>query len=72
MADAGSQLIDLTRDLSRRVGALRFEPPTTHVYNPLDYAWESHQLYLTKYADSTKKVIMLGMNPGGFVPFLPF
>jgi single-strand selective monofunctional uracil DNA glycosylase len=65
-------LISAASNLCDAVNALTFSKPVTHVYNPLDYAWESHKLYLTKYADSTKKVVMLGMNPGGYVDFLPF
>ena len=38
----------------------------THVYNPLDYAWKSHAQYLTRFGNSRKRVIMLGMNPGPF------
>jgi single-strand selective monofunctional uracil DNA glycosylase len=45
---------------------LRFAPPVTHVYNPLDYAWRAHELYLRRYGNSTKRVIFLGMNPGPF------
>jgi len=52
--------------LSARVGRLRFAPPVTHVYNPLDYAWRAHELYLRRYGNSTKRVIFLGMNPGPF------
>ncbi|MGD2017721.1 MAG: single-stranded DNA-binding protein [Planctomycetota bacterium] len=66
MADAGPQLIDLTRDLSRRVGALRFEPPTTHVYNPLEYAWAPVEQYLTRFARTRPRALMLGMNPGPY------
>ena len=46
------------------VGRLRFQPPVTHVYNPLDYAWGAHAQYLEKRGRSPKKVIFLGMNPG--------
>ncbi len=59
-------LIRAADRLRNTIDALTFSPPVTHVYNPLDYAWESHMLYLTKYANSTKKVVMLGMNPGPF------
>ena len=59
-------LIDAAANLRDAVDALTFSPPVTHVYNPIDYAWEAHKLYLTNYANSTKRVVMLGMNPGGF------
>jgi single-strand selective monofunctional uracil DNA glycosylase len=38
----------------------------THFYNPLDYAWRAHELYLRRYGNTTKRVIFLGMNPGPF------
>jgi single-strand selective monofunctional uracil DNA glycosylase len=59
-------LMAAAHKLSARVGRLRFAPPVTHVYNPLDYAWRAHELYLRRYGNSTKRVIFLGMNPGPF------
>lgn len=58
------QLQNAARDLNRAVNGLTFLLPTAVVYNPLQYAWESHALYLQKYADSKKEVLFLGMNPG--------
>ena len=43
---------------------LQFEPPVTHVYNPLEYAGKSYTRYLNLYGDRPKEVILLGMNPG--------
>ena len=43
---------------------LRFSEPVTHVYNPLCYARKSHQQYLERFANSTKQVLFMGMNPG--------
>jgi single-strand selective monofunctional uracil DNA glycosylase len=45
---------------------LRFQPPVTHVYNPLVYAWEGHAAYLGKFGTTCKRVVFLGMNPGPF------
>ena len=59
-------LISAAQRLSASVSKLKFAPPVTHVYNPLDYAWAAHEIYLRRYADSTKAVIFLGMNPGPF------
>ena len=59
-------LIDAATRLSASVGKLKFAAPVTHVYNPLDYAWRAHELYLRRYGNSTKRVIFLGMNPGPF------
>lgn len=43
---------------------LTFDPPITHVYNPLEYARRSHERYLQLYATRPKEIILLGMNPG--------
>lgn len=64
------ELIFVASRLRNAVDSLTFTLPVTHVYNPLDYAWKAHKLYLTKYAATKKKVVMLGMNPGGYVTFL--
>ncbi len=52
--------------LADAVDTLSFAPPTTHVYNPLRYAWLGHRSYLSQHAGSKKKVIFMGMNPGPF------
>src|SRR5438105_1167351 len=51
------------RDAVKR---LQFAPPVTHVYNPLEYAWAAHEKYLRRYAESRKRIVFLGMNPGPF------
>ena len=58
------QLVRTARRLGREVGELEFAEPVTHVYNPLDYAWKPHRLYLESYGASPKEVIFVGMNPG--------
>lgn len=59
-------LVDISRDLRRAVDRLRFSPPVTHVYNPLDYAREPHEEYLRRYGTPPKEVVLVGMNPGPF------
>ncbi len=59
-------LLTAAQTLSARVGKLKFGPPVTHVYNPLDYAWRAYELYLRRYGNAQKRVIFLGMNPGPF------
>ena len=59
-------LIAAARELSATLGKMRFAPPVTHVYNPLDYAWDIHERYLRRYGDSPKRIVFLGMNPGPF------
>ena len=59
-------LVDISRALSERVASLRFADPVCCVYNPLDYARVSHELYLGRYGGGPKEVLLLGMNPGPF------
>ena len=66
MSSTASRLIAAARDLSGQVDALPFAAPVSHVYNPLDYAWEVHRNYLERYGRGRKRVVFLGMNPGPF------
>ncbi len=66
MPSTAASLIDAARALSGQVDALAFAAPVSHIYNPLDYAWEVHRNYLERYGDGKKRVIFLGMNPGPF------
>jgi single-strand selective monofunctional uracil DNA glycosylase len=59
-------LVSVSRRLSARVGKLKFGPPVTHVYNPLEYARVPHERYLERYGASPKQVVLVGMNPGPF------
>ena len=58
------EMIQSAAALRDAVGALRFAAPVTHTYNPLDYAWAAHELYLKKFAATRKRILFLGMNPG--------
>lgn len=59
-----SELLEITRDLSDRVDAMRFDVPVTHVYNPLAYAWDLHRQYIERFGDLPGRVVLVGMNPG--------
>ncbi len=59
-------LIAAARTLSATVGAMHFAPPVTHVYNPLDYAWDVHRRYLERFGAGRKRIVFVGMNPGPF------
>ncbi len=59
-------LLDAARTLSGALGELAFSPPIAHVYDPLQYAWAPYAAYITRYGASTKRVVLLGMNPGPF------
>ena len=63
---SASQLIAAGRELADELRPLRFSDPVTHTYLTVDYAREGYESYLRKFADTKKKVLMLGMNPGPF------
>ncbi|HKA13861.1 MAG TPA: uracil-DNA glycosylase family protein [Myxococcota bacterium] len=65
-ASRARALRSAARRLSRDVAALRFGAPVSFVYDPLDYARRAHGAYIDAYADSRKRVVFLGMNPGPF------
>jgi single-strand selective monofunctional uracil DNA glycosylase len=57
-------LVEIARELAEEVDRLTFSLPVTHVYNPLDYAWDAHAQYLERYGNAPKEILFLGMNPG--------
>ena len=59
-------LVSVSRKLSARVARLKFAPPITHVYNPLEYARAPHERYLERYGGTPKEAVFVGMNPGPF------
>jgi single-strand selective monofunctional uracil DNA glycosylase len=59
-------LVSISRELAQKVDRLKFEKPVSHVYNPLSYAREPHEQYLTQWGKGPKRVLLLGMNPGPF------
>jgi single-strand selective monofunctional uracil DNA glycosylase len=54
----------ITDALIEDLRGLRFNPPVTHVYNPLEYAREPYDRYLSRYASRPKEIVLVGMNPG--------
>ena len=57
-------LVTAAHTLRETLQPLRFGVPITHVYDPLDYAWAPHEVYLRRFGSGPKKVVLLGMNPG--------
>ncbi len=62
--DVRKVLIKAARRLRNEVDELTFGSPVTHVYNPLRYAWKSHQAYLSLANPDGARVVFMGMNPG--------
>ncbi len=61
-----AELIQISRGLVKKLARLEFAEPITHVYNPLDYAREPHELYLERFGNKHPEAVLLGMNPGPF------
>ena len=57
-------VIKAAERLSKEVSQLDFSDAVPWVYNPLDYAWEAHKQYLSRYAQATCQTLFIGMNPG--------
>lgn len=62
-SSVASDLIDISRELSDQCGAMRFGGKVAFVYNPLEYARQTHESYLQRFAKRGAS-LMLGMNPG--------
>ncbi len=58
------RLESIASDLIDDLRPLKFGPPISHVYNPLEYAREPYRQYYAKYALIPKEVVLIGMNPG--------
>jgi single-strand selective monofunctional uracil DNA glycosylase len=54
----------ITDELVRELAHLRFGPPVSHVYNPLEYAREPHREYLRRFGKRPRPIVLVGMNPG--------
>jgi single-strand selective monofunctional uracil DNA glycosylase len=52
--------------LCQRLADVDLPPKVTYVYNPLEYAFETHYKFVKKYYNTHKRVLFLGMNPGPF------
>jgi single-strand selective monofunctional uracil DNA glycosylase len=59
-------LIACSRRLVDDLRGLEFSAPVAHVYQPLEYARDSHEQYLRRFGGGSKRVVFLGMNPGPF------
>ena len=61
-----AELLAAARALRRELARLRFGPPVSHVYDPLDYARRGYEAYVKSFGAGRKRVLFLGMNPGPF------
>ena len=61
-----SELVNISRALSRAVSKLDFDDPVAYVYNPLAYARRPHEIYLRRFGEQRGRIVFVGMNPGPF------
>jgi single-strand selective monofunctional uracil DNA glycosylase len=61
-----SELINAGRLLADALRPLMFSDPVTHTYLTVDYARAGYEAYLETYANSKKRTLLLGMNPGPY------
>jgi single-strand selective monofunctional uracil DNA glycosylase len=57
-------LVPIADELRAALRELRFGEPVTHVYSPLEYAWQAHRSYLERFGSSSRELVLVGMNPG--------
>ncbi|MGH1359426.1 MAG: uracil-DNA glycosylase family protein [Burkholderiaceae bacterium] len=65
-SNIAGQLTAAAKRLRTKVNKLQFAGQVCWTYNPLDYAWAPHQQFITRFGNSRKRVLFLGMNPGPF------
>lgn len=63
-ASIAVQVLSIESRLSNELNRLLFSPPVAYVYNPLNYAWETHSMFVTKFGNTKKQILFVGMNPG--------
>ena len=64
MSKTSKAMCDAAQELCKDLRKIRFSKPVFCIYNPFEYAWNSYQTYLERFATEKKRVFYLGMNPG--------
>jgi single-strand selective monofunctional uracil DNA glycosylase len=64
--DQPTPLAQISRKLAGAVDALELGRRVPYVYDPLVYARVPHELYLDRWGQGQKRVLLVGMNPGPF------
>lgn len=61
-----ARFLQVELQLNANLRQLIFGAPVEYVYNPLEYAWDTHRCYVERYCRGGQRVLFLGMNPGPF------
>lgn len=59
-----ARFLQVELQLNANLRQLTFGGPVEYVYNPLEYAWDTHRCYVERYCRGGQGVLFLGMNPG--------
>lgn len=54
------------KDLCKKLSRVSLPGKIQYVYNPLEYAFESHLNFVRKFCTGEKYILFVGMNPGPF------
>lgn len=58
------RLLSTEQELCTKLLGVTFPSSIQYIYNPLEYAFETHAMYVRKYCTGVKKILFVGMNPG--------
>lgn len=61
-----NSLLTSSQHLADTLRHLEFSAPVAFTYHPLDYAWQAHARYVECYGKKSRRILLLGMNPGPF------
>lgn len=61
-----SRFLQAELELNALLRQLSFGEPVRYIYNPLEYAWDTHRCYVETYCRAGQSILFLGMNPGPF------
>ncbi len=66
MSSIAQEILNDSKQFITDLSHVNFHTPVAFTYNPLEYAWSPYADYITKFAQTTKKHLFLGMNPGPY------
>ncbi|XP_029171301.1 single-strand selective monofunctional uracil DNA glycosylase [Nylanderia fulva] len=64
LGSISNKLLSIEQKLCTKLQDVTFPSTVQYIYNPLEYASETHAMYVHKYCTGKKKILFLGMNPG--------
>lgn len=61
-----AEFLQIELELNAHLKRLAFGMPVRYIYNPVEYAWNTHSSFVEKYCHGGQTILFLGMNPGPF------